>query len=196
MYPTFDQPNQHQHSQFFNNVVTLTYNLSQNIPQITTKSKNKIRININIDDISKVQVLNSKNVQSYDIVCVVIKDEETLRKVCEYPVDLFKITEWFPLKHSGATTAIQNGGFLELNLENINQDLFNRGNVLATVSRFRNICITAPDHSPQEIFVFCHKFFSIKQQRIEKAWKSVWRQCLARKARANGEMEWEEIMLQ
>ena len=108
-------------------------------------------------------------------------------------MDLLKIVRWFPLKHAAASDALQNGACFEFSLQQIGLDHFNLLNTLSRICRKRNICFTNADCNPDEIVIYARRFGEIREDSVKKAWRKVWRNAIARKARAGQEIEWEDI---
>ncbi|CAL6054304.1 RNase_P subunit p30 domain-containing protein [Hexamita inflata] len=194
-YPAFDQASLHQHSAYLNTVKALTFKLTDEIPFAPEHDSSiKYRINVKLSDLQKISLLNSPQIQSYDLVCAIVQSDEELKRASEYPVDLFRIQSHINLKFALATQCIQNQGAIELSTAQIDLDFFHNGHNVTTVSRRRNVVLSNSDSNPQELFVFGKAFFGLKKASIVNAWRRTWRSALVRKAKAKGmEAIWEEV---
>lgn len=99
---------QEQNACWANRVVSVDYKITDQIrpPPTEKPEKTKYRINITLDDKSRIQDVKLENVQRYDLVCVVASSEDDIRIAAELPVDLILIQSFFQITHKTASAAI------------------------------------------------------------------------------------------
>lgn len=184
-YPCFDQCRQTEsvHADYAYRVISVTYKLTDDIVKCQRDDAGliKYRINIVLDDLAKIATLDSLTIQSYDIVCVLINNEEELRKASEYHVDLLRVKQCFLIRHTLVNHSQQNNATLEVPIVDVDADFFNRYYSMVVNARRRNVCFTAADHSFAEICAFAREFFGVKREKVLRAYRRVWHSMLARR---------------